>query len=94
MDVRYVADLGERRFCAVDRVIDWKKMCGWELADPVDVEDLATLRLNRGARPGAVVSPYCCGRQIPMNLLSELEHFDLDNFTGLVCGANYRRDGE
>jgi hypothetical protein len=29
-----------------------------------------------------------------MDLLLELEHFDLDDLTGLACGANYRRDGE
>ena len=42
------------------------------------IERSATLRLDRGARPGAVVSPYCCGWEVAMQLLLELDHFDLD----------------
>jgi hypothetical protein len=69
-------------------------MCGGELADPVNIEILAALRLDRRPRPHAVVSPYCCGREVPMRLLLELKHFDFNDLTGLTRGTDYGRDGE
>jgi hypothetical protein len=89
-----VAHLGEGRFRTVDRVIDRKKMCDGELANPVDVEGSPTLRLDGGPRPRAVVSPNRCGREVPMRLLLKLEHFDFNGLPNLTGGPNDWRDGE
>ena len=78
----------------MDRMINWKKMCGWELADPVDIESLAALGLDRGPRPGAVVPPHCCRWQIPMHLLLKLDHFDWNDLIRGASGTNDGRDGK
>jgi hypothetical protein len=75
-------------------MIDRKKMCVGEFAEPVNTKGLATLRLDSRAGPGAVISPYRCRGKVSMHLLLELDHFDLDNLSGFACGADYGREGE
>lgn len=78
----------------MDRMINGKKMCGWELADPVDIESLSTLHFDRRSRPGAVVPPYCCRWQVPVHLLLKLDHFDLNDLIRVASGTDYARDGK
>jgi len=94
MKVSDIANRRDSRFCSVDRMIDREKMCGGKLADPVDVDGAATLRLDGGAGPRTVVAPYRGGGEISMYLLLELEHFDFDDLTWRASWADYRWDVE
>ena len=94
MNVGHIAYRGNSRFCSVNGVIDRKKMRAREFAGPVDVDSLRTLRLDRGAGPSAVVSPYRCRWEISMHLLLELKHFDFNDLSRLAGRADYRRDEE
>src|ERR1700678_1503355 len=90
VQMRNCTDFGHALFFAVNRVVQWKKVLGWEFIDPLDRDRLAFADFESWSRPHAVVSPHLRRRKIAMRFMTERAHMDWNHCASLW--ANDRRN--